>query len=84
MAYTGSSPGAGTHHSHNFEVVGAGQRKEIALPDRPGDYSLHQGDIWKLDIVDDLGFLPGTCLKYVMSTVYSIIVLFTLVIHCLA
>lgn len=66
MAYTGSSSAAGTNHPHNFEVVGAGQRKEIVLPDRPGDYSRHQGDIWKLDIVDDLGFLPGTCLRYVI------------------
>ena len=64
LAYTGStSRNAGSSHPHDFEVKGASQTRYITLPERPGDYELHQGDIWKLDIMEDLGFLPGTCLR---------------------
>jgi hypothetical protein len=64
LAYTGSSSrNAGSNHPHDFEVKGAGQTRYITLPERPGDYERHQGDIWKLDIIEDLGFLPGTCLR---------------------
>ena len=64
MVFTGSTSGyAGSDHPHKFEVVGAAQTRKITLPDRPGDYERHQGDIWKLDVFDVLGFLPGTCLR---------------------
>ena len=64
MTITGSTSGsAGSNHPHNFEVIGAGQTRHITLPDRPGDYERHQGDIWKLGVFEDLGFLPGTCLR---------------------
>ena len=65
MAYTTGVRYASTTHAHLIEVVGAGQTRRIALPDRPDDYSLHKGDIWKLDIFNDFGFLPGTCLRYI-------------------
>ena len=64
MAYTGStSNNVGSSHSHNFEVVAASQTRHIVLPDRPGDYTRHQGDIWKLDVFEDLGFITGTCVR---------------------
>ena len=64
MAYTSSLRYADTTHAHEIEVIGAGQTRKIVLPDRPDDYSQHKGDIWKLGIIEDLGFLPGTCLRY--------------------
>ena len=60
MAYTGTSNNAGSSHSHNFEVVAASQTRLIALP---GHYTRQQGDIWKLDVVEDLGFVTGTCVR---------------------
>ena len=66
MAYTsGLSGAAGSTHPHNFEVVAVGQTRHIVLPDRPEDYTLHQGDIWKLDVFGDLGFISGTCVRCV-------------------
>ena len=65
MAFTSSRRSADTTHPHLIEVIGAGQTRKIALPDRPDDYTLHKGDIWKLGIFEDLGFLPGTCLRYI-------------------
>lgn len=66
MAYTSSLRFADTSHAHEIEVIGAGQTRQIVLPDRPDDYSQHKGDVWKLDIIEDLGFLPGTCLRYII------------------
>ena len=68
MAYTGStSNSAGSNDDHNFEVVSGAQTRHIVLPQRPGNYEQHQGDIWKLDVYQDLGFLPGTCLRSIFS-----------------
>ena len=73
LAYTGSSSrNAGSNHPHDFEVKGVGQTRYITLPERPGDYERHQGDIWKLDIIEDLGFLPGTCLRSVIVAAYQV------------
>jgi len=70
MAYTAGIHNASTAHAHLIEVVGAGQTRKIALPDRPDNYRLHKGDIWKLDIFNDFGFRPGTCLRYILVHKY--------------
>lgn len=62
MAFTSDLLHSMTTHSHNIEVVAAGQTRRILLPDRPGDYEAHKGDIWKLHIINDLGFLAGSCI----------------------
>ena len=63
MAFTSALLNSHSTHSHNIEVVAAGQTRRILLPDRPGDYQTHKGDIWKLHIINNLGFLPGSCIK---------------------
>lgn len=63
IAFTSNLFSSETTHPHNIEVVAAGQKREIALPDRPGDYESHKGDIWKLSIFDTLRFLPGSCIR---------------------
>ena len=65
MAFTSSLRFSDSTHPHNIEVVAVGQTRKILMPDRPGNYELHRGDIWKMSISGDLGFLPGTCLRYV-------------------
>ena len=64
-AFTSSLRFSDSTHPHNIEVVAAGQTRKILMPDRPGNYESHRGDIWKMSISEDLGFLPGTCLRYV-------------------
>ena len=63
-AFTSNLRYAETNTNHEIEVIGATQRKKIRLPNRPNDYTLHKGDMWKLDIVQDFGFFRGTCLRY--------------------
>ena len=63
MAFTSSVQYADSSHPQDIEVIAAGQTVEVTLPDRPGHYDFHKGDIWKLSIFDDLGFLPGSCIR---------------------
>jgi hypothetical protein len=56
MAFTSDLRYSDSRHPHNIEVVAMGETRSILLPDRPGDYSQHKGDIWRLSISEDLGF----------------------------
>ena len=66
MAFTSDLPTADSDDGHAIRVVGAGQGRQISLPDlQPGDdQSQNKGDLWKLDFVDDFSSSSNTCLKY--------------------
>ena len=64
MAFTSDVRYSDSPHPHNIEVEAVNQTRNIVLPDRPGDYDQHKGDLWKLNIFNDLGFEAGSCVRY--------------------
>ena len=66
MAFTSNLRYSDSTHRHNIEVVAMGETRTMLLPDRPGDYSTHKGDIWRLSITEDLGF--SVCVRYEVNT----------------
>ena len=66
MAFTSDRRNSDTGHSHKIEVVSASQNKSIRLLEHEGDaYTSEKGDLWKLSFVEDLGFLPYSCIRYI-------------------
>ena len=64
LAFTSGITRGGSEHTHKVEVRAAGQTKLIDLPDLRGDdYLRNKGDLWKLSLKDDLGFIGCVTLR---------------------